>query len=348
MMRAWFRAGFGILSILAAQGGGPVSTANAQQIRVAIAPDTILVGDVFWAALRVELPPGWTLTAPDSLAITGEVENAGRMNQTIRDRPDAGAEVTLAYPVTAWRAGAVNLPPVKILLNGPDGPEEVPASFPVVQVRSVLPADTAGVEPQPPKDVFGPNRLLWPYLVGALTLAAALAGLIYYRRRLMAKEPALTFDVAEIGSARERALAALDGLRAAGLVERGEVKEFYSASTGVLRAFLEEFDTTWGAELTSSELLHACRGGVAAADIDNLGQILDAADQVKFNRRQPAAVEAFAEWAAVRRWIDQFRLLSPVPPAPVSTTDTDTDTDAAEGPRAGPGDNSRSTGEAAP
>jgi hypothetical protein len=315
----------GILAILVVIGAGRADIVIAQEVRTAIVPDTILVGDVFRAAIRLELPPGWTMVAPDSLATSGEVENAGPAGRTTRERPDGGSTVTLAYPVTAWRTGEVDLPPITIVLNGPDGAEELSASFPVVLIRSVLPADTAGVEPQPPKDVFGPSRLLWPWIVGALTLAATLAGLIYYRSRRRAGGPALTFDIAESRSPRERALAELDRLRGEGLVEAGETKEFYSGTTAVLRAFLEEFDSEWGAELTSTELLNACRGSIHDSDLDGLAQLLDAADQVKFNRRQTAPAEAFGEWEAVRRWVDQFQLPPPNPRSPIGPEENDAD-----------------------
>ncbi len=289
------------------------NVADAQQARTALSPDTILVGDVFRAALRIDLPAGVTLSAPDTLDTTGEIENAGRMRRTTRELPDGGTEVTLVYPVTAWRTGELELPQLTITLNGPDGAREVAASFPGALVISVLPVDTAGLEPRPPKDVLGPGRLLWPWIVGALTFAAALAALVYYRRRLRDRVPALTFDVAHAGTPKERALAALDAIRGRGLVEAGQFKEFYSGLTEVLRAFLEEFDTAWGTELTSAEVVDACRHAVASESAAILAELLGAADQVKFNRRRPAPAEALGEWEAARRWIDHFHLRGPTP-----------------------------------
>lgn len=300
--------GVGIVMVALATAAG---SAQAQRVRSAIVPDTILVGDIFQAALRVDLPPGVTLSAPDTLPLTGDVENAGRLRSSSRELPGGGTEVTLSYPLTAWRPGEHQIPRITLALTGPDGTDEVEGHFPSALVLSVLPTDTAGVEPRPPKDVLGPSRLLWPWILGALTVVAAMVALIIYRRRQRERGPRLTFDVAHAGSPRERALAALEQVRAKGLVEGGRLKEFYSETIATLRIFLEEFDTRWGAELTSTELLRAVSPELPDENATRLEAILAAADQVKFNRRHPAPDEAFAEWEAVREWIDHFQLRGP-------------------------------------
>jgi hypothetical protein len=316
------RRSFGILGTLALAvvlAAIRAPAAHAQEIRSAISPDSVLVGDVFHAAIRVNVPPGLTLSAPDSLPVTGEIENAGRMRRSTRELPGGGSEVTLVYPLSAWRTGQLELPQVTLTLTGPDGAREAIAAFPNPLVRSVLPGDTTGLRPRPPKDVLGPSRLLWPWVLGALTLVAAVTGFVYYGRRRRQRVPALSFDVAHADSPRERALAALDRVRSRGLVEAGQFKAFYIGTTAALRAFLEEYDTAWGTELTSVEVLQACRNAISGADADRLAELLDAADHVKFNRRTPTPAEAFGEWEAVRQWVDHFQIRGPGPA--VSTED---------------------------
>lgn len=300
---------FGIALLVA----GGLREAAAQVVRTAVTPDTISIGDIFHAAARVRIPPGAILAAPDTLATSGDLENAGRMRRTTRELPDGDTEITLIYPLTAWRTGELELPAVTIRLTDPNGTEEVlSAAFPNTLIMSVLPVDTAGVEPRPPKDVLGPSRLLWPWIVGAITLAAAVVAFVYYRRRTRSRGLGLTFDVARADSPKERALAALDRVRGLGLIENGEFKMFYTGTVAALRAFLEEYDTAWGTELTSSELLAACRDALPTRDAEDLARILAAADQVKFNRRVPAAPEAIEDWTTVRSWIEGFELRVPV------------------------------------
>lgn len=294
---------------------GGLDNARAQQLRSAITPDTILVGDVFRAAIRLDLPPGISLGAPDTFPISGAIENAGRRQQSTRELPAGGTEITIVYPLTAWRTGEHALPPVTITLTGPDGIREHTATFPSAYVESVLPVDTAGIMPRPPKDVIGASRLIWPWIVAALTIALGLVALVFYQRRRRPRGPALSFDVANAGSPQDRALAALDRVHDRGLLEEGNLKEFYSGTIAALRDFLEEYDTAWGTELTSAELLERCGTALSKEAAAGLERLLVAADQVKFNRRQPAAETALADWEAARHWVKAFQLRLPMAPA---------------------------------
>lgn len=290
------------------------STARAQQVQSTIVPDSILVGDVFQAAIRLELPPGYSVTAPDTLPVHETVENAGRRRLDTRELPDGGTEFTIVYPLTAWRPGEHPLPPVDLTLTGPEGVRVETVTLPVAYIESVLPVDTAGLTPRPPKDVIGASRLIWPWILAALMLALGLVALVYYQRRRRPRGPALTFDVAHADSPRERALAALDRIRGQGLVEEGRFKEFYSGTTAVLREFLEDNDAAWGTDLTSAELLAACGPALNDDATASLARLLDAADQVKFNRGQPTAEIALADWEAARHWIKSFQLRTPATP----------------------------------
>ena len=285
--------------------------AAAQQVAAAVSPDTAHVGDVVRAAIRVELPPGYRAILPDSLPLQGEVENAGRRTLAIDSLPGGGTRVTAIYPIAAWRPGEAAIPAVPVHVEGPGGARELSVNFPPLAIRSVLPPDTAGVEPRPPKDVLGSSRTVWS-LVVALLVAAALvaAGVLLYRRRRAA------IPVAEpVASPRERVLAALDDARRSGLVESGEFAAFYSLCTAAVRAFLAEMDPRWSGDLTTPELIDAMAAGLDRAAVAELGRILEAADRVKFARRRPSVDEALAEWHAMRRWAESFELPAPAPAA---------------------------------
>src|SRR5690606_3793554 len=144
-----------------------------QEVRVAVTPDTIAVGDVFHAAVRVDVPPGFRVELPDTLPVSGDLENAGRRRDLAEPLEGGGERLTFAYPLTAWRPGPIELPEIEARLVGPgESPRPLAIRLPSGVVRSVLPADTAGVQPRPLKDVLGADRLWWPILVG-LVLALA-------------------------------------------------------------------------------------------------------------------------------------------------------------------------------
>ncbi len=292
-------AGFALVLLALAAAG-----AHAQRVSTAVVPETITVGDIFHAAVRVELPPGAEAVFPDTLALAGDdVEAAGRARVRV-DSAGAGRIATAVYPLTAWRTGTeLQLPSLAFTIRDGSAEEVVRTTFPPFSLSSVLPADTAGIEPKPAKDVWGANRVWWPWLIAAGVLLLALAAAYWLWRR---RQPREVVDVEPAVSPREAALARLADLRTAGFVERGEMKPFYSAITTALRAYLEAVDSELGADLTTSELAgHARRRGAPPALLELL-RLLGGADLVKFARARPDAPQAYRDLEAARHWIEAY------------------------------------------
>lgn len=279
------------------------SGASAQRVATAVAPDTVYVGDVVRAAVRVELPPGHRAIFPDSLPLAGDVEAAGRVESWTDTLQDGTERLTMSYPVSAWRPGAVALPAVPIRIVGPEGETSLEARLPGFVVRSILPADAEKIEPRGLKDVLGANRTWWPLLLALLVGSVAAAGGVWYWRTRRGAKP---LPVVPPIPPRERALAELDRARTMGLLEAGEFKAFYSIVTGAVRGFLESVEPDLGAEWTTTELLEKADRRLDSDSLERLGQLLRAADLVKFARREPRREDALGDWELARTWVLAF------------------------------------------
>lgn len=278
--------------------------AAAQEVRTAVAPGSITVGDVFRVAVRVDVPPGMRAVLPDSLPVSGDVENAGTRALHEERLPDGGIRYTALYPLAAWRPDTLALPPVAIRLIGGEGERRLDADLPVVVLGSVLPADTTGVEPRPPKDVLGPSRVWWLYAAaaGAALLALALAAILLWRRRRR-RPVSIQVQPVPIPTAREAALAMLARARELGLLERGDFRTFYSLVSEAVRHYAAALDPRWSPDLTTSEILARLRAGAGAIQVEPVERVLSAADLAKFARGRPGAELALAHWEAARQWI---------------------------------------------
>jgi hypothetical protein len=146
---------------------------------------------------------------------------------------------------------------------------------------------------------FKASLFPWRGLVtAALLLAIAGIGYLYVwirgRRRVMPAAPEAT--------AGERAMKAIEEVRAAGLPQRGEYEAFYVALTTIVRRYLEERYGIHAETLTTEEFLLEA---VHHPDLDSderelLEQFLEHADKVKFAQHRPSGLEcAEAEKAAV-------------------------------------------------
>lgn len=283
-------------------------SAGAQEVRSAVGADSVRVGDVVPVALRVTLEPGQRVAWPDTLPITGDgdVENAARVRERQDTLEDGRIRSTATYAVTPWRPGETMLPDVEIPVVGADEvARTLTASLPALDVLSVLPADTAGIEPRPPKDVIGRNWAWWPFLLLLLLVLAAIGGLVWWLRRRRAAGALVPAE--PLIPPRERALAELAAVREAGLLERGETKEFYTRVSAAVRDYLAAVEPVWGEDLTTTELLGRFRAGIGPGAATGLGEVLRPIDQVKFARREPDRATALAEWDAAREWVTAFR-----------------------------------------
>ncbi|HEX6589491.1 MAG TPA: DUF4381 family protein [Longimicrobiales bacterium] len=280
--------------------------ASAQQIRAAISPDTITVGDVAQVGVRITAPREASVSLPDSLPISGELENAGRPDVQVTENADGSRTLTAVYPITAWRPGVDTLPAFEVRVDV-GGRVVLDTVRLTLTVASVLPADTAGIEARPPRDVLGRNRVWWLWALAALLLALAIALLVWWIVRRRRRRPVV---VVPEESPRERALRELDAIRAERLFDRPSPAPFYERVSGVLRTYLAAVDARWSRDRTTSELSAALLPAATPEMASRLRALLREADAVKFANARPDAATSQRHLGQVRTWVEGF----PPPP----------------------------------
>ena len=283
--------------------------AVAQEARVALTRDTVNVGDLVGVAVEVRVPAGTTVNTSDTLEISGDLENSARKRVRVDTLPDGGLRYLITYPITVWRPGEHALPRLNVVLQGSTAlTREV--TPPVLTVVSVLPADTSNIQPKPPRDVWGANRLWWPLLLLALLLLLVIAALIWWwRRRKQAQPEEVPVLVPQV-TPREWVQKELDRIIAARYIERADFRAFYIDLTSVMRAYANKIDSAWSTDLTTNEL--GARMGALAPAAAPLLSALGRADLVKFARHRPVSAEAHRDLDALRQWVETFE--KPLPP----------------------------------
>ncbi|MBV9774553.1 MAG: hypothetical protein JO040_11420 [Gemmatimonadetes bacterium] len=310
----------GFVANLTAQQA-PDSTPARAEVASGSLPDTVTVGDRFTAVVRVRTAAGVRVAFPPRPDSAADVQALGAP----RVRTGAAGEYAAAYPMVAWRPGALAAPTVAIRVMLADGRSEVlraPLRLPFV--RSVLPQDTSRIKirPRGPRDVLdlAPDwRLLALVAAAALLLLALLVwAVVRWLRRPKRRKPVSVPD------ARARALAELDRARQMGLVEAGRWKEFYALTSGAVREFLDVVSARWGADLTTEEVVQTVAADeVPAEEVDRLLVVLREADLVKFARVPSSAPEAERHWTEARAWVAGFQ-------PPVVEDDEDVEAEAEE------------------
>ncbi len=324
----------GLLAAALAALAGAVGAQAAPDLRIVdvdVSSDTVGFGDRFEVVVRLRVPRGAALSAPASVPSTGSVEGVGALGWSVAESGDERAELTLRYPVIAYRVGPVEIPdlplgvapgppdasgPAIVIPYDPAGPpppgatQSRVASGASVWVASLLRIEDVaeGLQPRPADDVVGPSwnvpALLSGFAFGCLLLGIAFVSgrdWLGHRRPRPTTDPVGTGD--RIAAARAAALAELDRLLERGLGEPPDAAAFYLSSSGAVRRYVEELDASWSPAFTSTELMRGLearreRGALAAL----LREML-VAEVVKFGRLRPDPASALEHCRTLRDWV---------------------------------------------
>lgn len=255
-------------------------------------------------------------TAPEShdVELPGRTDKLGEFTvvdfRTAQPRLTEDGQVfhTRTYVLEPFLAGAYNVPPLTVRHGEKESKasvrrqlstEEVP-----IEVTSVLPPDEQSPEI---KDIAGPVDMpapWWPWIVGAVALAALAAALLWWRRRKQRQKefvpPPLPHEVA---------YAELEKLLSSGLLERGEVKLFYLRLSNILRHYIEDRFGLRAPEQTTEEFLVELRKNefLEARHKELLQRFLEHCDLVKFAELQTTRQEAETSVSLCRSFIDETK-----------------------------------------
>jgi hypothetical protein len=213
----------------------------------------------------------------------------------------------------------LEIPSVDIVLTMGDGGEETVSTSPyAVEVVSVGADESGDI-----RDIRGPLSIPMSPLRLALLilLPLLLAALLFVlARRLRSREDETPRPA--LGPlprpAHEVALEALAALGASGMLERGEVKEFYIEASEILRTWVEARFHVEALEMTTREVLAGLEAVRAERRFrDGLGSFLEQCDLVKFAKVRPAA-DASRELLDLGRRLVLDSVPAPQPAAPPS------------------------------
>jgi hypothetical protein len=267
---------------------------QAQNIRVTSAPDTtaILIGDHTGFTVTAELPAGISAdlsAANDTLA--GKIVILRRDPRDTVVSGDGTTTITDRYLVTAFDTGSYSIPPFYAEVVSGDSVLRFYSDYSFLDVRrpDVTPSDTTDVifDIVPPRNAPVTFAEIIPWLV--ITLVAA--AVIYLLARFLPRNPLrrLVRPPAPKEPAHITALRDLQALRADELWQKGEIKEYYSRLSDILRRYIDNRYAISSPELTTDEtvrMLH--RASVTTpAQMALVKEILSVSDMVKFAKYIP-------------------------------------------------------------
>ena len=267
---------------------------SGQDVGVTAAFDTsrIFIGDQIFFTVTVDQPADLKLKLiplKDTLFSKIEILSGPAV-----DTLSAGNRLKIInkFLVTSFDSGFYQVPPVYAEMQAENGLKRFYSNYSLLEVMRVkiAPADTAAAI----FDIIEPYRApltvgeILPWALLAVLIAAVAWGISRLVRRLLRKKeevaPVKNPDPAHIIAFRD-----LEKLREQKLWQKGEVKQYYTRLTEILRQYLENRYGVYSLELTTSETLDELvkTGFKKDETYQKLKTILNGSDLVKFAKYKP-------------------------------------------------------------
>ena len=269
------------------------SAVFAQQKQVETSIDTTKnkIGAEFKLTLK-------TVVSSKSKVVFPKLKNIGAL-EVIQSYPvdtvkkDDTYELIKKYGLTQFDSGRYKIPSIKILIDKKPYLSDSTISVEVANVK----VDTLQQKMYDIKDITTVDSGIgdwWKYLL-ALLIMAGIGVFVYW---FLKKQQKKKIEEEVYKTPIEKATSLLNNLEQKELVQKGEIKEYYSELTDIARNYIEEAIHIPAMESTTSELIQAIRLAstkkkmtLTPETVENLERVLRQADLVKFAKSKPLDFE---------------------------------------------------------
>lgn len=222
--------------------------------------------------------------------------------------------------ITSFDSSLYLLPPIRV----------VDASDTVASERLALKVSTVPVNVDNPdefydiKTVWRPAFVLadyYPYIFGVLLTLFLICVVGYLLQRRRNHQPILPQKQERILPPFEQAMSELDEIKKQKFWQRGLTKEYYTSVTETLRKYISGRFGIGAMEMTSGEILDIIRKESVDSSYDNLKQVLQLADFVKFAKFKPLPDENDLTLVNAYLFVSQTKPVDLTPPKEESVAD---------------------------
>lgn len=220
--------------------------------------------------------------------------------------PSASPNIRV-YDITAWDEGQYNAPALTVKVDGKSyTTKTIPLKVNTISV------DTTHADSIRPMRGVAPNPYSWdewsPLFWLSILLLALLVVAYYLYVRLRGNKPIIAhLRLIRRIPPHERALKKIEAIKSQQLSGPEGQKEYYTELTDALRQYLEERFNIRAKEMTSSEIIYRLEKEQDKSKIDELRQVFETADLVKFAKYSVQENTSGAYLSSVVRFIDSTK-----------------------------------------
>ena len=191
-------------------------------------------------------------------------------------------EIIQKIIITSWDSGSYYIPPVKFSATSKSNALIINVLSPNIDANSEL------------KDIKGPldDNIgwsdIWPWLVLVLII---LLSIFTYKKYFNKKKKTIVVKKNIQTPAHIIALNSLKKLENKKLIDKKDIKEYYSSISEIIRRYIENRFNFPALELTTYEILNIITAIIKKEESISLKNILEISDLVKFAKKIPDQIE---------------------------------------------------------
>jgi hypothetical protein len=191
--------------------------------------------------------------------------------------------ITQEFIITAWDSGSYFIPAIAFSENSK-------TEGLLLNVQTIILAEDAELKDikQPIEEPIGWSDI-WPWLLGILILSLLI--FIVKKYILNKNKPSIIIKPKVIIAADISALKELNALEKAKIWQEGNVKEYHSQLSEIIRRYTENRFQFIALELTTDEILQELKSILSDDQLNNLSTLLQRADLAKFAKSKPIDTE---------------------------------------------------------
>lgn len=307
---------------------GIQAEAQVVTVKSSFGSDSVMLGEQITYTITARSGEEVWIGLPEYAdTITSEIEiiEAGAVDTTY----ETGQRIlSREYLVASFAPGWNTVPPQPVAFDTGDLADTVYTTVQLLTVLAPQVDTTQAIMPiKPPVNTPVSLAEILPWALagyGALLLITLIAALIWIRRQ-KAQDPE-QFIVKPLEPAHVVAFRELEKLRKEGLPKRGEIKEYYTRLTWIIRVYMSRQFNMHALESTSTEIIEAFSVRYAEMNglMETLEQLLMLADLVKFAKEAPSEEENERHLANAERFIEKtYRMFDEATEAEIADVKSD-------------------------
>lgn len=218
-----------------------------------------------------------------------------------------GQNGEINFIISAYKAGKVELLSVDIPYTVNGDSKFVKTKALPVEIQSVLDSKNSRQDIYDIKGIFKFGHGIWWY-VKIIIIVLGILVLVYFIYRYFKKKTKKITQEEMIRniSPKEYALSQLENLKILGLIEKGQIKEYYDKLSDILRFYVSRVYNIDGMEKTTSELYLLLKEKVPSDFNRQLKEYLTNCDFVKFAKVIPTQENIDEDYQKAKEFIERI------------------------------------------